>query len=599
MTSYNIIRTSIKAGNMAEEFSGWLEELKSRISIVDVVGSYTTLTRKGGRYWACCPFHNEKTPSFTVDDSRGSFYCFGCHKGGDAISFVKEIDHTDFMGAVTILARKAGMTVPEFSSGKSSDRGLSKNHRDRLYALMRESAAFYNKSLMSDQGAAARRYLSERGLSDRTIKAFGMGYAPHDALIRHLAACGYTEAEMLEAGVAGENSKGSLYDVQSGRVIVPIINNLKQVVAFGGRVTESGKQPKYRNTKETVIFDKSRELFGQHTIKKAMIEGAVDSVIMVEGYMDVISLYQAGIKNCMASMGTALTQKQAKLLKRYADKIYISYDGDEAGQKATMRGLDILYDEGLNVKVVTMPDCKDPDEYVRKYGKKGYLDLLACAKPLFEYKLDKLAEGYDFSVAEDRGKYAVEAAEILHSLKNPAQVDVYIDYISAKTNIPKPVLLKQYAQSGSGEEKQLPQKAFTVKQGKYYTAMRYILYALFSGADNLPQTDITQYIEDDEHRAIYNEYMRIRSVSEPCQDDLQAMEGKYPEVAEIFNAGKKVTEEQSMQVYRDCLASLEKERFNKEMREVSERIDKEKDPGKRSILLAQYAELKAKSIKKQ
>ena len=580
---------------MADNFKDWLEELKSKINIVDVVEGYVSLTRKSGKYWACCPFHHEKTPSFSVDEG-GMYYCFGCHKGGDVISFVQDIEHTDFMGAVSILAAKAGMSVPEFSK-KGDKTGVSKRKRDRLYDLMRESASFYHKALMSEAGKAARDYLDGRGIARSTQVSFGLGFAPGNGLIDHLRQKGYGKDEMTEAGVAGTSKSGRLYDVLGGRLIVPIINNLKQVIAFGGRVLEKGEQPKYRNTKETVIFDKSKELFGQHTIKKAMIEGAVDSVIMVEGYMDVISLYQAGIKNCMASMGTALTVQQSRLLKRYADKVYISYDGDLAGQKATMRGLDILYGEGLSVKVVSVPGGKDPDEYVREFGKRGFMDLLAQAKPLFEYKLDKLAEGYDLNVAEDRGAYVVEAVKVLYELKNPAQVEAYMDYISAKANIPKPVLVKQYAQGAQAESRPIPKLELAKKTGKYYNAMRFVLYSLFGGQEGMEERDLSQYITDEEHRAIYVEYMRLKSFKEPTLDDLQAMAEQYPEVEEIFREGKRVTEEQAPKVFADCMASLEKEKNKREIAALTRQIDAEKDPVERDLLLAHYAALTAKNKK--
>ena len=579
----------------ADNFKDWLEELKNRINIVDVVEGYVSLNRKGGKYWACCPFHHEKTPSFSVDET-GMYYCFGCHKGGDVISFVQDIEHTDFMGAVSILAAKAGMTVPEFSK-KEGGTGISKRKRDRLYSLMREAASFYHKSLVGDAGKAARDYLENRGISRPTLTSFGLGFAPGNALIDRLRDMGYSNDEMLDAGVAGTSKSGRLYDVLGGRLIVPIINNLKQVIAFGGRVLEKGEQPKYRNTKETVIFDKSRELFGQHTIKKAMIEGAVDSVIMVEGYMDVISLYQAGIKNCMASMGTALTVQQARLLKRYADKVYISYDGDFAGQKATMRGLDILYGEGLSVKVVSVPGGKDPDEYVREFGKRGYMDLLSQAKPLFEYKLDKLAENYDLNVAEDRGAYAVEAVKVLYELKNPAQVEAYMDYVSAKADIPKPVLVKQYAQGAEAEARPIPRLELTRKTGKYYNAMRFVLYSLFGGQEGVEERDLSQYITDGDHMAIYVEYCRLKSFKEPDLDDLQAMAEQYPEVEEIFREGKRVTEEQAPQVFADCMRSLEREKNRREIIALTKQIDGEKDPVKRDLLLAHYAELTAKNKK--
>ncbi len=584
---------------MADEFSSWLDELKRRVNIVDVASGYNiALNRKSGKYWACCPFHHEKTPSFTVDEASNMYYCFGCHKGGDLINFVMEIDHTDFMGAVGILASKAGMTVPEFRS--SGDKAaLSKRHRDRLYSLMRDCASYYHKCLMSDKGKRARAYLTARGISERTIKVFGLGYCPgFDDSIAHLTSLGYGKDEMIEVGIAGDKRGGGIYDVQADRLIVPIINNMRQVIAFGGRVLEKDKQPKYRNTKETVLFDKSRELFGLHTVKKAMIEEAVDSIIMVEGYMDVISLYQAGIGNCLASMGTALTEMQAKLLKRYSDKIYISYDGDSAGQKATMRGLDILYGEGLNVRVVSVPDGKDPDEYVREKGKKGYMDLLASAKPLFEYKLDKLAQEFNMSVPEDRGAYAVKAVDVLRALTNPAQVDVYIDYISARSDIAKPVLVRQYESGNTAESVAAPVIISGKKTGKIFKALRFMMYALYAGVEGIDKSDLSAYITDRDLRAVYDEYRRLSACGEATLDDLQALADINHEVKEIFSEGKTVSEDAAAGYYADCYKSVLKEYRKREMSEFTKTIDGEDSGDGKAKLLAQYAELKFKDTRK-
>jgi len=509
-----------------------------------------------------------------------------------------EIDHTDFMGAVGILASKAGMTVPEFRS--SGDKAaLSKRHRDRLYSLMRDCASYYHKCLMSDKGKRARAYLAARGISERTIKVFGLGYCPgFDDSIAHLTSLGYGKDEMIEVGIAGDKRGGGIYDVQADRLIVPIINNMRQVIAFGGRVLEKDKQPKYRNTKETVLFDKSRELFGLHTVKKAMIEEAVDSIIMVEGYMDVISLYQAGIGNCLASMGTALTEMQAKLLKRYSDKIYISYDGDSAGQKATMRGLDILYGEGLNVRVVSVPDGKDPDEYVREKGKKGYMDLLASAKPLFEYKLDKLAQEFNMSVPEDRGAYAVKAVDVLRALTNPAQVDVYIDYISARSDIAKPVLVRQYESGNTAESVAAPVIISGKKTGKIFKALRFMMYALYAGVEGIDKSDLSAYITDRDLRAVYDEYRRLSACGEATLDDLQALADINHEVKEIFSEGKTVSEDAAAGYYADCYKSVLKEYRKREMSEFTKTIDGEDSGDGKAKLLAQYAELKFKDKRK-
>lgn len=466
---------------MAEVFSEWLEKLKSKTDIAEVISSYVHLEEKGSRKWACCPFHHEKTPSFCVHSQTQTYYCFGCHVGGDVITFVQEIEHTDFMGAVKILADKYHVEIPDFS--RRDGNAALKKHKDKLYEMMRDTAAYYHQNLMGDGGKPAREYLARRGISAQTARIFGLGYSiGKQQLISYLAAKGYSQENMIEAGIADKSQSGC-YDTMAGRLIVPIINNLKQVIAFGGRVLDDSL-PKYKNTRETILFNKSKEIFGQHSVKKLKLEGPVNELIMVEGYMDVISLFQSGVKNAVASMGTALTAEQAKLIKRYVNKIIICYDGDSAGQKATMRGLDILYAEGLDVRVVSLPDNLDPDEYVRKYGKDSYLKLLVEAKPLFEHKLNVIASKYDLSSPQEKGKYAVEAMNAIKVLEDPAMVEAYIGYVAKKTGLSTETLRRQFDVSGTNVI-QIAKPAVKANMTAFDRAVRYVLYGLFQGVDGV------------------------------------------------------------------------------------------------------------------
>lgn len=386
-----------------QTFSEWIDQLKSRVGIVELVGSYVSLERKGSRYWACCPFHHEKTPSFTVDETRNSYYCFGCHVGGDCIRFVMDIENVDFMSACKLLAKRVGMEMPEFKSRRDGSQDVRRK-KERLYEMMKDAARYYRSNFDGKEGAPAREYLAGRGIGENTARAFGIGYSTgYRGLVTKLKSLGYLEIEMVEAGLVDQRD-GDVYDAMAGRLIVPIIDGMKRIIAFGGRVLVKDKLPKYKNTRDTILFDKSNELFGQDTVKRLRMTQPVNDLIVVEGYMDVISLWQAGVKNAVASMGTALTQRQAAILKRYCDKVYICYDGDAAGQKATVRGLDILHSQGLDVRVVSLPEGLDPDEFVRKYGADGYIAQLVKAKPLYEFKLSHLAEGYDMSVADEQGK---------------------------------------------------------------------------------------------------------------------------------------------------------------------------------------------------
>lgn len=572
-----------------QSFNEWLDALKAKINIVDVVSGYVTLSSKGGRYWACCPFHHEKTPSFTVDEQRGSYYCFGCHVGGDAIKFVMDIENIDFMSAVKLLAQKAGMQMPEFKSKKQGE-SVSKK-KERLYQLMREAALFYHGCLKAEGGKVARDYLAKRGISKGTATVFGMGYSPdYGSLPAHLKSLGFNELEMIEAGACGQKD-GRVFDVMAGRLIVPIIDGLKRVIAFGGRVLTQKKQMKYRNTNDTLIFNKKCEVFGQNLLKQLKLRQAVTSVIMVEGYMDVISLYQAGVQNVVASMGTALNVKQAEIVKRFCDTVYVCYDGDTAGQAATLRSLDIFYGAGLNVKVVSLPDNLDPDEYVREHGVESFSAQLAKALPLFEYKLRVLAKGYDMKVAEEQGKYVVEAVEILKTLPTPAQIDAYIPLVSKLSGLGTDTVRRQLMQGSEftedGAPKLLtqPQKR---KDGKYYKAIRYVLYVLFGGVEGLTfDKDLSLYCDDEDHKKLYD-FCR-RNAGDISLDDLGELEKEIPEAAEVLVEGRKVNDRAAKDYFEDCVRTLENEFVRRQRKMLLKAYAESDSEEEKSQILAQMS----------
>lgn len=574
---------------MAEVFSEWLEKLKSKTDIAEVISSYVHLEEKGSRKWACCPFHHEKTPSFCVHSQTQTYYCFGCHVGGDVITFVQEIEHTDFMGAVKILADKYHVEIPDFS--RRDGNAALKKHKDKLYEMMRDTAAYYHQNLMGDGGKPAREYLARRGISAQTARIFGLGYSiGKQQLISYLAAKGYSQENMIEAGIADKSQSGC-YDTMSGRLIVPIINNLKQVIAFGGRVLDDSL-PKYKNTRETILFNKSKEIFGQHSVKKLKLEGPVNELIMVEGYMDVISLFQSGVKNAVASMGTALTAEQAKLIKRYVNKIIICYDGDSAGQKATMRGLDILYAEGLDVRVVSLPDNLDPDEYVRKYGKDSYLKLLVEAKPLFEHKLNVIASKYDLSSPQEKGKYAVEAMNAIKVLEDPAMVEAYIGYVAKKTGLSTETLRRQFDVSGTNVI-QIAKPAVKANMTAFDRAVRYVLYGLFQGVDGVKcDTDLSQYITDKDQKTLYDLYRSKRDGGLNTLEELVKEEEENPEVKLVLDEGSKIGDDIAVAYFNDCVNKIIKEGNKLRKRALTKAIDSEQDEEARYIMISQLAQTK-------
>lgn len=572
-------------------FSEWIDQLKSRVGIVELVGSYVSLERKGSRYWACCPFHHEKTPSFTVDETRNSYYCFGCHVGGDCIRFVMDIENVDFMSACKLLAKRVGMEMPEFKSRRDGSADLRRK-KERLYEMMKDAARYYRSNYESDEGAPARKYLESRGVSENTARAFGIGYSTgYKGLVTKLKSLGYIEIEMVEAGLVDQKD-GDVYDAMAGRLIVPIIDGMKRVIAFGGRVLAKDKLPKYKNTRDTILFDKSNELFGQDTVKKLRLTRPVNDLIVVEGYMDVISLWQAGVKNAVASMGTALTQRQAAILKRYCDKVYICYDGDAAGQKATVRGLDILHSQGLDVRVVSLPEGLDPDEYVRKYGADGYIAQLAKAKPLYEFKLTNLAEGYDMTVADEQGKYVVAAVKVLRELKNPARMDAYIPLVVRLSGMSEQTVRRQLMSEGDFEATaEVRRVSSDRKDGVYYKAMRFVLYALCGGVpDATADEDLSPYIEDPDHAAIYDEIRK----GEINTDDLTAEARTNPEAERILAEGRKVSDKVAKAYFADCLDKLRELYAKKERKALLESYKTETDAIERAKILERLQKTRTK-----
>ena len=349
----------------------FIEELKGRTDIVDVISSYVpALNKKGSKYWGCCPFHHEKTPSFTVDREQGFYKCFGCGKGGDVITFMMEAESVTFMDAVKMLADRAHLEMPKNITG---DHGEFRELKERLTSLMRDAARIYHANLSKPCAAAAVEYIQKRGISPASVTKFGLGYSNgYHEIINELKALGYKREEMLKAGVIQER-EGKFFDAMANRLVFPIIDAFGKVIAFGGRVLGKTDFAKYKNTDNTPIFVKNRNLYGLNLIKKLRLKTKVTDLIMVEGYMDTLALVQAGVENVVASMGTSLTEEQAKLARRYVEDVFICYDGDAAGQNATLRGLDILKRHGIKVRVISLPNGEDPDEIIKRAGVEEFL----------------------------------------------------------------------------------------------------------------------------------------------------------------------------------------------------------------------------------
>lgn len=415
---------------------GWLDELRDRADIVQVVSRYVQLTPKGGRYWGLCPFHGEKTPSFTVNPQRQMYYCFGCHAGGSAITFVMEIEHLEFMDAVKLLAEQVHMDMPQLAPSRED--AESKSRKERLYEANRQCARFFHSQLWRSESGEILAYLHGRGLSDSTIRIFGLGATPinGDGATKAMREAGFTDDELISAGISVRR-EGRVYDMFRQRAIFPIIDAQGRVLGFGGRALGDVK-PKYLNTGDTPIFNKRQGVFAANLLKK---QRGLKRVILTEGYMDVIALVQAGVSGVCATLGTALTLEQARLLKRYAPEIWVSYDGDAAGQHAILRALDIFEEEGVPARVLDFPGGMDPDEYVRAYGPQG-IDKLEPMDAT-AYRMKQEAANHDLSTQEGRTAYAIACAKYLAKVKEPVELENYVRQLMLSTGFTREVLLAQ------------------------------------------------------------------------------------------------------------------------------------------------------------
>ena len=438
----------------------FLDELNNRNPIEDVVGQYVALTRRGSNLFGLCPFHGEKTPSFSVAPDKGIFYCFGCHKGGGVVNFIMEIENLSYPDAVRFLAKRAGLEVPEDDAERSQYK-----KKERLWALCKAAARFFHEQLKTPQAQKAREYAQRRGLSSGTITRFGLGYAPNawDGMIQAMTARGYEKSELLEAGLVLEKKdKGTFYDRFRNRLMFPIIDVRGNVIGFGGRVMDDST-PKYLNSPETIIFNKRRNLFAMNVVKKSK----AGFIILTEGYMDAIALHQYGFDCAVASLGTSLTQEHADLLSKYTNEVVLTYDGDAAGQNATQRAIPMLERTGLRVKILRMRGAKDPDEFLKKYGADRFRLLLQECENQAEYRLQMQ---YDLTVDEQKVEFAKAAAELISSYTTPVEREIYATRAAEMAGLTTDVMKLEVAKAF--KKRTAKQKKVQERQDMEIAAMR-------------------------------------------------------------------------------------------------------------------------------
>lgn len=569
----------------------FIEELKLKNNIVDVVSSYATLTRSGGNYWARCPLpgHNERTASFAVNETGQFYHCFGCHKGGDVIKFVQEVDNLDFYDAVKVLADKVGMQMPE-KSGEQTKADIF--NRERMLNLLRDTALFYVHNLKN--APEHIKYLEQRKIDKATLSAFGLGASlDYDSLPKYLHDKGYSYEEMVQMGVAYKSEKTSRYqDSQATRLIIPIIDNFGKVVAFGGRWLGKTDKAKYKNTAETRLFVKNRTLYNINNLKKYKKEvGELDNVIIVEGYMDTISVFKSGFKNVVASMGTSLTIQQAKLLKRYTDKVTICYDGDFAGQKGALRGLEILKNEGLEVKIASIPDALDPDDIINKYGAERFAQIINGAMSLVEYKLHLIEVKYGAdSPSPDKLKLIDSSLKVIKECPSISEQEDLLKALRDKTGITYESLKRDLEREGTVEKKESEQIVRPKEvSDKIKQSQRFILASVLLEREYSKMVDLEDFVFEDKILAKLAEHIcnglkasELGSVF--SQDELA-------EIDSVLNSGEVVFDTPNEKRYfDDCLRTLQIDELEKEIDALNLAFEQETEISARQLLIKHIQE---------
>lgn len=577
-----------------------LDEIRDRADIVDLIGEYVDLKRSGSNYMGLCPFHSEKTPSFSVSPSKSIFKCFGCGVGGDVITFIMKRENLSFPEAVEFLADKYNVRLSEYKDENKEAR----DKRNRLYDINREAAMHFLKNLSSSQ--KAQKYLKNRGLNDKTIRSYGLGYSKDSwtDLYDHLKKLGYEDDELLELNLISKSKSGNYIDRFRDRVMFPIINRNNRVIGFGARGFGDAK-PKYLNSKETPIFHKGSNLFNMNIISR---ESSRDRIILVEGYMDVISLYNSGINYSVASLGTSLTEDQAGIIKKMAKDIYICYDSDEAGINATSRAIDIFLSKSCKPKIIELEGGLDPDDFIKKYGMEGFENKIKSAISYIDFKIKKLKENFNLEDNEGLSNFTVEAAKILSSIVNPIERDIFVKDFSKKYNISYKVienyinyLNRNKIKSAKKEKVRAKKNTNVVKSSKTKAQEELLSYSLL---DN----DIYNYIKN-KIEIFYFTSVMTRAVFE----EIPKMYEEEIEVSEFLNLIEKNRlidsnfKENILSIIKnihvndrivdELIKSLEKNYLQKKKDEILINIEKLQGEEDKNLLLNALKDLKDINLK--
>lgn len=554
---------------MAGRFpTAWMDDFYSRVDIVQVVSAYVPLKKNGSRYWGLCPFHHEKTPSFSVNGEQNLYYCFGCKAGGNVVQFVEEMEHLTYREAVEYLAKQIHMPIPETQEDPDYERRRSQ--RERLLGANKAAARWYHAQLWLPENQRILDYLHKRGLDDGTIRKFGLGAAPEewDALTRALEQQGYTQEELRLAGLTVVKQE-TRFDMFRSRAIFPIIDAQGQVLGFGGRAMGDA-QPKYLNTSDTPVFNKRKGVYAANMLRK---QRDLKRVILVEGYMDVVALIQHGVNGVVATLGTALTNEQARLLKRYAPEIWVSYDGDSAGQHAIMRALEIFEQEDIRARVLFFPDNLDPDEFIRQRG----LDAFGHLRPLkaAEYRMQRAKEDLDLSDDDQRIEYAKRCAQILSKVREPVELETYLQTLAVQTGFSKDVLRQQMGLSIAEANNAKPPRERIIRRraGDAPAASmpeKTLIALLVSGL--MPKDAVRDTDFDDPQ--LHMLAQKLLAGSSPAAI-LAECETEQQRVAysETFALNAEITQDNAAAVAEDCLRTIRQARLQRQIDDIRAQLD--------------------------